>query len=125
MRPYEVMAILDPGLDDDAIRAAVDRVTGLISSRGGLPGRVDRWGRRRLAYELDHHSEGYYVVVEASAEPPVMAELDRALFLADEVIRHKVIRIPDAVAGRGRPDSAPAGPEREPATATGPTQKEG
>ncbi|MCU1463529.1 MAG: ribosomal protein [Acidimicrobiales bacterium] len=100
MRPYEVMVILDAGLEEDAIRAAVDRATQLIESRGGHPGRVDHWGRRRFAYELKHRWEGYYVLLEATAEPAVMAELDRSLRLADEVVRHKIIRLPDAVAGR-------------------------
>jgi small subunit ribosomal protein S6 len=100
MRPYEVMVILDAGLEEDAIRAAVDRSTSLIESRGGRPGRVEHWGRRRFAYELKHRWEGYYVLLEANAEPAVMSELDRALRLADEVVRHKIIRLPDAVAGR-------------------------
>jgi small subunit ribosomal protein S6 len=100
MRPYEVMVILDAGLEEDAIRAAVDRATSLIESRGGKPGRVDHWGRRRFAYELKHRWEGYYVLLEATAEPAVMAELDRSLRLADEVVRHKIIRLPDSVAGR-------------------------
>src|SRR5439155_21534102 len=60
VRPYEVMVILDAGLEEDAIRAAVDRSTELIRSRGGVPGRVDRWGKRRFAYELGHRWEGYY-----------------------------------------------------------------
>lgn len=106
MRPYEVMTILDPGLEDDAIQAAVGRVTELVSSRGGRVHRVDHWGKRRLAYELAHRSEGYYVLIEATAEPAVMSELDRMLSLTDEVIRHKIIRIPDAVAGRDRKGSA-------------------
>jgi small subunit ribosomal protein S6 len=99
MRPYEVMIILDPTLDDDVIRAEVDRATELIRSRGGSPGRVDRWGRRRLAYEIAHKREGYYVVLEATAEPAVMAELDRTLHLADPVLRHKVIRIAERKSG--------------------------
>ncbi len=107
MRPYEVMIIIDPGLDDDVIRAEVDRAVELIRSRGGTPGRVDRWGRRRLAYEIAHKREGYYVLLEAVAEPAVMAELDRTLHLADAVIRHKVIRQPDRPAGKSRPASAP------------------
>ena len=102
MRPYEVMVILDVGLEEDAIRAVVDRATGLLSSDGGGEPRVDHWGRRRLAYEINHRSEGYYVLIEATAEPPVIAELDRMLSLADEVIRHKVIRIPEAVAARAQ-----------------------
>ena len=106
MRPYEVMIILDVGLEDEAARVAVDRSTDLIRSRGGDVVRVERWGRRRLAYELDHRSEGFYVLLEAQAEPGVMAELDRSLHLADEVIRHKVIRVPEHVARRARPESA-------------------
>src|SRR5262249_23941472 len=100
MRPYEVMVILDAGLEEDAIRASVDRSTSLIKSRGGTPGRVEHWGRRRVPYELKHRGEGYYVVLQAEAEPAVMAELDRSLRLADEVLRHKIVRLPDSVAAR-------------------------
>jgi len=100
MRPYEVMIILDPSLEDDNIQAQIEKSTALISARGGHLGQVAKWGKRRLAYEIQHHREGYYVLVEANAEPPVMSELDRSLTLADEVLRHKVIRIPDRVAGR-------------------------
>lgn len=107
MRPYEVMIIYEPSLEEDAIRAAVDRSADVIRSGGGNPGRIDRWGKRRLAYEIRHRREGYYVLVEATAEPAVMAELDRSLSLADEVLRHKVIRLPDRVAGRAR-QGAPA-----------------
>jgi len=107
MRPYEVMIILDAGLEEEAIRSAIDRATELIRSRGGTPGSVDRWGRRRFAYELKHKWEGYYVVLRAEAEPSVMSELDRVLFLADEVLRHKVIRLPDDVAAAASKAAAP------------------
>ena len=107
MRPYEVMIILDVGLEEEAIRSAVDRATELIRSRGGVPGAVDRWGRRRFAYELKHKWEGYYVVLRAEAEPSVMAELDRSLHLADEVLRHKVIRLPDSVAAAATTAATP------------------
>lgn len=126
MRPYEVMVILDAGLEEEAIRDTVDRAVELIRNRGGEPGRVDRWGRRRFAYEMNHRWEGYYVLIEATAEPAVMADLDRMLFLADEVLRHKVIRLPDAVAGRQRANSASpaAAPAEEPAAvAAGPDQE--
>ena len=109
MRPYEVMVILDAGLEEDAIRAAVDRSTELIRSRGGVPGRVDRWGKRRFAYELRHRWEGYYVLMEFTAEVALEEELHRMLSLADEVIRHKVVRIPDAaLKARAAPAAAPA-----------------
>ena len=115
MRPYEVMVILDAGLEEDSIRPVLDRVTELVQSRGGTQGRVDRWGKRRFAYELNHRSEGYYVLIEISAEPATIAELDRMLSLADEVIRHKTIRLPEKVVGRApaaraaRAEAAPEG----------------
>ncbi|MGH9301988.1 MAG: 30S ribosomal protein S6, partial [Acidimicrobiales bacterium] len=85
----------------------VDRAVELIKTNGGNPGRIDRWGKRRFSYEINHQSEGHYVLVEATAEPAAMAEAERMLFLADEVIRHKVIRLPEGVAGRSRPAHSP------------------
>ena len=108
VRPYEVMVILDAGLEEEAIRSVIDRTTELIRSRGGNVGSVDRWGRRRFAYELNHRWEGYYVLIRADAEPSVMIELDRVLHLADEVLRHKVIRLPDKVAAAASAAAAPA-----------------
>jgi small subunit ribosomal protein S6 len=72
---------------------------------------VDIWGKRRLAYEIGHKSEGWYVLVEVTGEPAALAELDRMLSLADEVIRHKVIRLPDSrtpAPGRSVPTAAEA-----------------
>jgi len=116
MRPYEVMIIFDAGLEEEAIRAVLDRATEALTARGGTVARVDRWGRRRFAYELKHRLEGYYVVMELSADPAAMAEMDRVLSLADEVLRHKVIRVPDSVAGRA-PRPAPAAEASEPPVA--------
>ncbi len=108
MRPYEVMIIFNASLEEETIRAAVDRFAEQIRSRGGTPGRVDRWGRRRFAYEVRHRWEGYYILLEATAEPEVMEELHRTLSLADEVIRHKVVRIPDVVIKAKSAAAAPA-----------------
>lgn len=106
-RHYEVMVILHAGLEEDAIRKVIDGTTKLISDGGGTPGKVDRWGKRRFAYELNHMWEGYYVLVQCQAEPAILAEVDRTLRLNDGVIRHKVIRIPEHVAGQTRPQTAP------------------
>ncbi len=99
MRPYEVMIIIDADLEEETIRAAVERWLQLIESRGAERGHVDYWGKRRLAYEIKRKPDGYYVVVQARAEPQAMDELHRVLSLADEVIRHKVLRIPEKVYG--------------------------
>ncbi|MBV9660800.1 MAG: 30S ribosomal protein S6 [Acidimicrobiales bacterium] len=115
MRHYEVMVILDAGLEEESIRAVLDRATQLLTQHGATVNKVDRWGKRRFAYEVRHRSEGYYVVLDAAAEPGAVAEVNRMLGLADEVIRHKVIRLPEkAVVLR---TSRPSGPEGEPAVA--------
>ena len=106
MRPYEVMVIFDVSLEEDAIRAVVERATDLITSGGGTVSRADHWGRRRLAYEIGHRAEGYYVLIEATIEPAAVKELDRMLSLADEVMRHKVIRIPEEALVQARRRSA-------------------
>ena len=99
MRPYEVMIILDADLDEETIRANVERWLQSIEARGAERGYVDFWGKRRFAYEVKHRTEGYYVVFQARAEPQAMDELHRVLSLADEVVRHKVLRVPEEVYG--------------------------
>jgi small subunit ribosomal protein S6 len=99
MRPYEVMVILDADLDEETIRANVERWLQSLEARGAERGYVDFWGKRRFAYEIGHRTEGYYVVFQARAEPAAMDELHRVLSLADEVVRHKVLRVPEEVYG--------------------------
>ena len=118
LRPYEVMIIFDATLEEDTIQGIVDRATQLIRDRGGNPGQIDRWGKRRFAYELNHRWEGYYVVAEFTADPTSISELDRMLRLADEVVRHKVIRLPEKVAGRPRRSGGSSGPAAEEGEAT-------
>lgn len=108
MRPYETMVIFDPDAEESAVTAVLDRVVELIRAAKGNPGTLNRWGKRTLAYEIRHKREGYYVVLEYTAEPNASAELHRLLTLADEVLRHKIIRLPDKVAGRARSVTAAA-----------------
>ncbi len=99
MRPYEVMVIFDPELDDDVVRATVEQHRRALAATGAELGHVDHWGKRRFAYRIKHKWEGNYVVLQTRAEPAAMDELHRTLALADEVIRHKVLRIPEEVYG--------------------------
>jgi small subunit ribosomal protein S6 len=85
------MLILPPESDESVVSGAMDRITKAVSQGGGAVGKVDRWGRRRLAFEVERLTEGYYVVVEFTAEPGAIAELERSLQLADEVLRFKVV----------------------------------
>ena len=109
MRPYEVMTIFDADLDEETIRAALDRFAELITKGGGEVVSADHWGKRRFAFELQHRWEGYYVVLEARMEPATMEELDRVLSLADEVVRHRVVVVPEQAFGKRR--TAVVGPE--------------
>lgn len=108
MRAYEVMVIVDADLEEETIRASVEKWLKLIESHGAVRGYIDFWGKRRLAYEINKKADGYYVVIQAKSEPPAMAELHRVLSLADEVIRHKVLRIPESVYGPPATASAAA-----------------
>ena len=91
MREYEVMLILPADAEESVVDGVAERITGILSERGGEVSQVDKWGRRRLAYEIAHHTEGYYVVARFTAEPAAIPELDRVLSLADEVVRFKVV----------------------------------
>ena len=119
MRPYEVMVIFDASLEEEAVRALVDRFTKQLTAAGAKSVKADTWGKRRLAYPVRHRNEGYYVVLEANAEPAALSDLDRQLSLTDEVIRHKVLRLPEPAAGRSRPAAS-----QETTTAVGANTKE-
>jgi small subunit ribosomal protein S6 len=93
------MIIIDAALDDDVIDAQVTRVAELVDQRGGEVKSQNRWGRRRFAYEINHKLEGYYVVYEFVGGSD-LDQLERALRLADEIVRHKVLRLPDGEAAR-------------------------
>lgn len=95
---YELMVILDPELDERTVAPSLDRFLGVIRNDGGSVERVDIWGRRRLAYEINKKTEGIYAVVNFTATPTATNELDRQLRLSEAVMRTKVLRAEDAVA---------------------------
>ena len=92
MRHYEVMVILDPTLEERTIAPSLDAFLSVVKNDGGTVEKVDVWGRRRMAYEIDKHSEGIYAVVDLQANPAAVQELDRQLNLNESVLRTKVIR---------------------------------
>ena len=99
MRAYELMVIHDGDLDDQQVQEALKGVRSRIEEVGTIAN-VDFWGRRRFAYEIDHKTEGYYSVIELLAEGGAMDPVERALRIADDVVRHKLIRLPEAEAER-------------------------
>ena len=96
MRAYELMVIFDGDLDDSNAAQAATRVANSATEYGASVETNDWWGRRKFAYEIDHKAEGYYLVLELVAEAGgFISDLDRNLRLADDVVRHKLIRLPD------------------------------
>ncbi|MEZ5321418.1 MAG: 30S ribosomal protein S6 [Microthrixaceae bacterium] len=100
MRAYELMVIVDSDVDDQGVNAVKAKVVELVTADGGTVPTTDHWGRRRFAYPINHKLEGVYVVFEIATPAHNLDELDRFLRLADDVVRHKIIRLPDAEAER-------------------------
>jgi small subunit ribosomal protein S6 len=92
VRHYEVMVILDPSLDERTVGPSLDTMLNVVRTEGGKVDKVDIWGRRRLAYEIAKQAEGIYAVVDLTAEPATVSELDRQLGLNESVLRTKVLR---------------------------------
>ena len=103
MRRYELMLVLRPDLADDKVQAALERTARAIAAGGGQIVKQAPWGRRRLAYPIDHHREGSYYVVLFEAPPTAISELERGLLISEEVLRHLVTRVERPVrAARGQ-----------------------
>ncbi|WP_328989823.1 30S ribosomal protein S6 [Kribbella sp. NBC_01245] len=92
MRRYEVMVILDPELEERTVEPSLDTYLNIVRKEGGTVEKVDIWGRRKLAYDVKKKAEGIYAVIDLTAEPAVVKELDRQLTLNESILRTKVIR---------------------------------
>jgi small subunit ribosomal protein S6 len=86
------MVILDADLEERTVAPSLDTFLNVIRTSGGTVEKVDVWGRRRLAYEIDKKVEGIYAVIDLHSEPEAVVELDRQLNLNESVLRTKVIR---------------------------------
>jgi small subunit ribosomal protein S6 len=92
MRSYELMMIARGDLDDETVDTNIRRFTGLIGEQGGNVVKVDHWGKRQLAYEINHLNEGFYTVIDLEISSEGLAEVDRQLGITDVVVRHKFVR---------------------------------
>ncbi len=99
-RAYEIMIIINGEEEDAMVDDVVSRVETWLTEGGSRLAKTDKWGKRKFAYEINHKTEGHYVVLEMVTEPRDMAPLERSLRLADEIVRHKLIRLPDHEAAR-------------------------
>ncbi len=93
MRHYEMMIILDANLEEGTVQPSLEQFLNVVTAGGGSVDKVDVWGRRRLAYEIDKKTEGIYAIVDMVAEPDAVHELDRQLGLNEAVLRTKVLRM--------------------------------
>jgi len=91
VRDYELMYIVRPDADDDAVRAAVESVRTLVEGQGGEVRKTTMWGKRRLAYEVKHLRDGHYVIVEMRLDGARVANVERALRIHDSVFRHLLV----------------------------------
>ena len=95
MRDYELVVILSPELAEEDVPAAIDRLSQLIGDRGGEVRDVDRWGRRKLAYPINKHLEGNYLVTQVRLEPDRTSDVEAGLRISEEVLRHLLVRVGD------------------------------
>ena len=91
MRDYEVVFIVHPDLDENALKGVVDRVQSWITDSGGSVVKLDQWGKRRMAYSIRKQREGQYIYIEAQFAPSFSAELERSLRFLEPVLRFSII----------------------------------
>jgi len=103
LRDYELVVVLSPSLGDEGFPASIERISGVIQGNGGEIKNVDQWGRRRLAYPIKRNLEGYYAVTKFAAEPTAIRPLEANLDLAEDVLRHLVIKLDNIKPYRGKP----------------------
>jgi small subunit ribosomal protein S6 len=99
MRAYELMIIVESEVDEEGVNAQIAKVTELVEADGGRIATTDNWGKKRFAYEINHKWEGTYVVFEILTEVSLDSS-DRSLRLADDIVRHKIMRLPEQEAAR-------------------------
>ena len=95
MRKYEVMVLIDSEVDERLVPALVDKHLEVITKGGGSVDNTDIWGRRRLAYDINKKSEAIYAVLQISAEPAIVSEMDRLITIDERIVRTKVLRRED------------------------------
>ncbi|WP_297521722.1 30S ribosomal protein S6 [uncultured Clostridium sp.] len=92
MRNYETIFVINPSLEEEAVKALIEKFKGVIENGGGTIENVDFWGKRRLAYEIKKVSEGFYTLVNFSAGTELPKELDRVFKITDGIIRHIIVK---------------------------------
>lgn len=93
MRAYEVMYIIKPELDEEKTNAVIEKFKTLSENNGAEITKLDKWGKRKLAYEINKNRDGFYVLMQLNGEAEAVAELDRVFRITDEILKHMIIRV--------------------------------
>jgi small subunit ribosomal protein S6 len=93
MRDYELVALINPEVDQEGLAKVIDRISQCISSKGGVVRNVDRWGRRKLAYPIKKFMEADYVLTRFELPPNVVKELQKEIAMAGEILRYLVVKV--------------------------------
>jgi small subunit ribosomal protein S6 len=107
MNPYEIMLMIEPEVAEERHSEIIERSKSTVTERGGVWGSVDSWGKRKLAYEIDHMADAFYYVLTFESEPDALHEATRVLAITDGVMRHMAVARPQ----RAPRPAAPAEPE--------------
>lgn len=105
VRPYEVIVILDPALSEEEVETLVNDISETITRANGKVSEVQKWGRKRLAYEVKKRREGNYVLFRVEADPQVVSNLERNFKISEKVLKYLTVRLKEG--------SVPAPLERE------------
>jgi small subunit ribosomal protein S6 len=118
MRLYEVIVVYDPALSEEAVEGEIERLRGLIAKGSGQVQELQKWGKKRLAYEMKRKREGVYVLCRFTASPAAMQEVERNLKIHEPVLRYLAVRVEEPKrkakgVPEGTPEKAPAAPAAE------------
>jgi len=97
MRIYEELFIIKPDAPEEEVDQIIEQMKGVITTHGGTIDKVDKWGKRRLAYRVDKHREGSYVFIQFTCAPETVKELERRLRVSDAVIKFQTVRIDETL----------------------------
>ncbi len=95
MRQYELVVIVRPETGEERVSAAMERIQQYVTARGGEVNSIDHWGRRKLAYPIEKALEGDYVLARLSLKPQDTRDLESSLLIAEDVLRHLLVRVED------------------------------
>jgi small subunit ribosomal protein S6 len=103
---YEVMLIVIPELDEEQVEDTIGRFRTIVERTGGEVGQDNNWGRRKLAYEIDHRVDGFYYVMEFSVGERTLSELKRILRVSDDILRHIIVKLAPTYSHKPLPEPA-------------------